>query len=154
MKLTFPFDINYKSCINTYMESLKPKDAAKVIGISYPTIKQWIYEGKIESVKTPGGHHRIPPHEIERLTGTILSASANDTTEKSSHSEPISVRNRLLGIVTEITTEGLFSEVTVEVGGQQIISIITRRGCEELGLKKGMAVHALFKATEVMVSRP
>lgn len=134
------------------MESLKPKDAAKLIGISYPTIKQWIYDGKIESVKTPGGHHRIPPQEIERLTGTA--AAGNSAAGKNLHSESISVRNRLLGIVTEITTEGLFSEVTIEVGGQRIISIITRRGGEELGLKKGMPVHALFKATEVMVSRP
>jgi molybdopterin-binding protein len=134
------------------MDSLKPKDAAKVIGISYPTIKQWIYEGKIESVKTPGGHHRIPPHEIERLTG-VRSETTNGAI-LNLHHEPISVRNRLLGTVMEVRSEGLFSEVTIDVGGQQIISIITRRGCEELGLKKGMQVHALFKATEVMVSCP
>ena len=133
------------------MESLKPKDAAKLIGISYPTIKQWIYDGKIEAVKTPGGHYRIPLKEVERLTG---GKAAIESAKRNSYFEPISVRNRLLGTVTDITTEGLFSEVTIEVGGQQIVSIITRRGCEELGLKKGMTVHALFKATEVMVSRP
>ena len=133
------------------MESLKPKDAARLIGISYPTIKQWIYDGKIESVKTPGGHHRISPKEIERLSGAKAAA---ENVPENSHFEPISVRNRLLGTITEIRTEGLFYEVTIEVGGQQIVSIITRRGCEELGLKEGMRVHALFKATEVMVSRP
>ena len=122
-----------------------------MIGISYPTIKQWIYDGKIESGKTPGGHHRIPPQEIERLSGA---KTATESARGNSHSEPISVRNRLLGVVTEIRSEGLFSEVTIEVGGQLIVSIITRRGCEELGLKEGMQVHALFKATEVMVSRP
>ena len=134
------------------MESLKPKDAAKLIGISYPTIKQWIYDGKIESVKTPGGHHRIPPQEVERLTGT--KAATTGDANQNSHSEPISVRNRLLGTVTEVRSEGLFSELTIEVGGQLIVSIITRRGCEDLGLKKGIQVYALFKATEVMVSRP
>lgn len=133
------------------MDSLKPKDAAKVIGISYPTIKQWIYEGKIESVKTPGGHHRIPPHEIERLTGV---KNSPQKPIQFGHTEPISVRNRILGTVLEVRSEGLFSEITIDVGGQQIISIITRRGCEELGLKRGMQVHALFKATEVMVSCP
>jgi molybdopterin-binding protein len=133
------------------MESLKPKDAAKLIGISYPTIKQWIYEGKVASVKTPGGHHRIPPAEIERLTG---GKAALESAKPNLYFESISVRNRLLGIVTEIYSEGLFSEVTIEVGGQLIVSIITRRGCEELGLKKGMPVHALFKATEVMISHP
>jgi molybdopterin-binding protein len=145
------FDFFYRNCINTHMESLKPKDAAKLLGISYPTIKQWIYDGKIESVKTPGGHHRIPPQEIERLSGAKAAA---ENAREISHPEPISVRNRLLGTVTEIRTEGLFSEVTIDIGGQQIVSIITRRGCEELGLKTGMRVHALFKATEVMVSRP
>ena len=133
------------------MESLKPKDAAKLIGISYPTIKQWIYEGKIKSIKTPGGHHRISPKEIERLTG-VKKTPVNQL--ENTHFEPISVRNRLSGKITDIRTEGLFSEVIVKVGDQQIISIITRGGCEELGLKKGMQVHALFKATEVMLGRP
>jgi molybdopterin-binding protein len=145
------FDFIAANCLNAYMESLKPKDAAKLIGISYPTIKQWIYDGKIASVKTPGGHHRIPSKEVERLTG---GKAVIENAKPKSHFEPISVRNRLLGTVTEISTEGLFSEVTIEVGGQLIVSIITRRGCEELGLEKGMTVHALFKATEVMVSRP
>ncbi len=133
------------------MPSLKPKDAAELIGISYPTIKQWIYDGKIESVLTPGGHHRIPSQEVERLTG---GKAALEAVGPRSYSEPISVRNRLLGTVTDIQSEGLFTEVTIEISGQQIVSIITRRGCDEMGLKKGMQVHALFKATEVMVSRP
>ena len=67
--------------------------------------------------------------------------------------EQISVRNRLIGIVTSISYEGFFAEVTVDVGGQRIVSIITRRGCDEMGLKVGMNAYALFKATEVMISR-
>jgi excisionase family DNA binding protein len=51
------------------VDYLKPTDAAKLLNVSYPTIKQWIYGGKIQSIKTPGGHHRIPRAEIERLTG-------------------------------------------------------------------------------------
>ena len=43
-------------------------DAARELGVSYPTIKQWIYHGKIKSVRTAGGHHRIPRSEIDRLT--------------------------------------------------------------------------------------
>jgi excisionase family DNA binding protein len=54
------------------MELLRPVDAARQVGISYPTIKQWIYAGKIRSVQTPGGHHRIPQSEIDRLTGALL----------------------------------------------------------------------------------
>lgn len=133
------------------MKFYKTKEAADLIGISYPTIKQWIYDGKIESSKTPGGHHRIPQAEIERLTGK------KQTTEKNgngTHIEHNSILNHFEGIVTDVRTEGMFSEITVDVGGQNIISIIPRRGCEELGLKKGVKVDAMFKATEVIISRP
>lgn len=137
------------------MESLKPKDAAKLIGISYPTIKQWIYEGKIESVKTPGGHHRIPETEIERLTGAKIAAKNTNQAQNASYYEHNTVLNRFEGTVVEISTEGMFSEVMVDVGGgQRVISIIPRRASEELGLKKGVHVHALFKATGVIISRP
>lgn len=131
-----------------YMENLKPKDAAEQIGISYPTIKQWIYSGKINSIRTPGGHHLIPVSEVERLLGhgeaNLMGDRAVDL---------ISVRNRLSGTVTSVSIQGLFAEVAVDVGGQQILSIITKRGCEEMKLRPGMQIHALFKATEVMISR-
>ena len=134
------------------MENLKLKEAANLIGISYPTIKQWIYNGKINSVKTPGGHHRIPASEVERLSGNKPD-KGTDIKSRSVTQESISVRNRLTGIVTNISYEGFFAEVTVDVGGQKIVSIITRQGCEEIRVRRGMSVHALFKATEVMISR-
>ena len=35
---------------------LSPRDAAQVLGISYPTLKQWIYKGQIKTVPSaPGG---------------------------------------------------------------------------------------------------
>ena len=46
---------------------LPPREAANILGISYPTLKQWIYRGKIKTAKTPGGHHRVPESEIDRL---------------------------------------------------------------------------------------
>ncbi len=134
------------------MENLKPKDAANLMGISYPTIKQWIYDGKIKSVKTPGGHHRIPASEVERVSGNKPDKRTG-MKSRSAMPELISVRNRLTGIVTNVSYEGLFAEVTVDVGGQMIVSIITRQGCEEMRVRRGMSVLALFKATEVMISR-
>ena len=50
-------------------ELLTPMEAARVAGVSYPTIKQWIYKGKIHTTKTAGGHYRIARGEIERVTG-------------------------------------------------------------------------------------
>ncbi|HMG32698.1 MAG TPA: helix-turn-helix transcriptional regulator [Blastocatellia bacterium] len=130
------------------MELLKPQDAAKMMSVSYPTLKQWIYSGKVHSVKTPGGHHRIPRSEVERFSRTTQSKR-----KRPAGLEAISGRNKLLGTVTEVRYEGLLAQVTMSVGGQLITSIITRDACQELGLKKGVRAFALIKATEVMVIR-
>jgi excisionase family DNA binding protein len=45
---------------------LKLRDAALQLGISFPTIKQWIYKKKIRSNRTAGGHHRIPQSEVDK----------------------------------------------------------------------------------------
>src|SRR5579864_8271177 len=47
-------------------ELLRPREAALELRVSFPALKQWIYHGKIRSVRTPGGHHRIPQSEVDR----------------------------------------------------------------------------------------
>jgi molybdate transport system regulatory protein len=59
----------------------------------------------------------------------------------------------LLGTVVEVRTDGLLAQVTLDVGGQLITSIITRDSCDSLGLASGVRAFALIKATEVMVIR-
>ena len=60
------------------------RDACKVLGVSYPALKQWIYKGKIKTVKTPGGHHRIPEAEIDRLLPAVPQRSAAAACQASS----------------------------------------------------------------------
>ena len=81
--------------------------------------------------------------EIDRLTNS----SPRKTSLRS-----ISGRNKLLGTITEVKTEGLLTQVTLDVGGQIVTAIITRQSSEELGLKMGMSAYALIKATEVMIA--
>ncbi|HSO76205.1 MAG TPA: TOBE domain-containing protein [Blastocatellia bacterium] len=130
---------------------LKPQDVARLIGVSYPTLKTWIYKGTVRSVLTPGGHHRIPQSEVDRLTQSKRTGSK--ASRKQSPLSAISGRNKLLGTVTEVKFEGLLAQVTINLGDQSITSIITSEACEELGLKKGVRAYALVKATEVMVIR-
>ena len=131
-------------------ELMKPADAARLAGVSYPTLKQWIYKGKIRSVKTVGGHHRVSRSEIERISGKTSSKARSG---KPVGLDAISGRNKLRGFVNDIRYEGLLVQVTIDVGGQLITSIITSDAAKALGLKKGSSVYALIKATEVMVIR-
>jgi excisionase family DNA binding protein/putative nucleotidyltransferase with HDIG domain len=40
------------------------REAAKILGVTVQTIKNYIYRGKMKSYKTPGGHHRILREDI------------------------------------------------------------------------------------------
>lgn len=131
------------------MSLLKIQQAADAIGVSYPTVKQWIYKGKINSIKTAGGHHRITQEEVDR----ILSTSEKPKAIVNTGLNAISGRNKLGGTITEIRFQGLLAQVTVDVGGQFVVSIITSDSAKSLELKKGMQVYALVKATEVMIIR-
>jgi molybdopterin-binding protein len=132
-------------------ELLKPMDAARLAGVSYPTVKQWIYQGKIHSTKTAGGHHRIARSEIDRVTGAVRTTLSRRG--KPVGLDAISGRNKLRGIVTDVRYEGLLVQVTMDIGGQTITSIITSDAARALGLEKSASVYALIKATEVMVIR-
>jgi molybdopterin-binding protein len=131
-------------------ELLKPIDAARLAGVSYPTLKQWIYKGKITTTRTAGGHHRIARSEIDRVTGA---STARKKKTRPVGLDAISGRNKLLGTILELRYEGLLVQVTIDVAGQQITSIITSDAARALELKEGVPVYALIKATEVMVIR-
>jgi len=66
----------------------------------------------------------------------------------------LSTRNHLKGTIDEIQMGDVLTHVTMRVGDSIIESVITRRSAEEMGLKKGDAVTAVVKATEVMIAKP
>jgi len=65
----------------------------------------------------------------------------------------LSARNQLKGTITGIQLGNVMGEVTVDVGGQQLVSVITRKSVESMGLEEGDAVVVVIKATEVMLGR-
>jgi molybdopterin-binding protein len=129
---------------------LKLRDAALELGISFPTIKQWIYREKIGSVRTPGGHHRIPQNEVDRLLYRTRDKTAR---QKNLTARQVSGRNQLVGRIDAVRLSGLMAEVKISIGDQQITSIITASSAREMNLKRGQTAAALIKSTEVMILR-
>jgi molybdopterin-binding protein len=63
----------------------------------------------------------------------------------------LSTRNRLPGTVTEVVKGEAAAKVTLQVGDNHVVALITRESADELGLKAGQQVTALVKATDVMI---
>ena len=124
---------------------LTPRQAAEKLGISYPAVKHWILAGRIRTVKTPGGHHRVP---IDSLSAFLSPEPVRSGAAR------ISGRNQLLGTVAELLIDGLLAKVVLSIGSQRVTAIITADAARELGLKPGEPAVALIKATEVMIIRP
>jgi molybdopterin-binding protein len=136
--------------METRRQLLTAREASRMLGISYPTIKKWILEGKIETVRTPGGHHRLSRACLQPF---LQADSAHSEQDSRARYRRVSGRNQLVGKVASVRIEGLMAEVVVVVGEIEMMAIITADAARELRLKKGEKVAALVKSTDVMIER-
>jgi molybdopterin-binding protein len=140
--------------MNSPATLLTPREAAAQIGVSYPAIKQWILAGKLRTIKTPGGHHRIPQAALKRYLPAPARPPAAASRERFRN---VSGRNQLVGVIVEVKISGLLAKVVLEIGdppkAQRITSIITADAVREMQLRKGQPAAALMKSTEVMITR-
>jgi molybdopterin-binding protein len=136
------------------MALLTVRAAAERLGVGYSTLKHWIYEGRVRTTQTPGGHHRIADSEIDRLTSrTGDSRGAGLRDEPTGLIVALSGRNRLYGHVDEVRTDGLLGQVRLRIGDQILTAVITADAIRELKLRRGDDAVAIVKSTEVMIAR-
>jgi molybdopterin-binding protein len=65
----------------------------------------------------------------------------------------ISARNQLKGRIIKVVHGPVGAEVTLHVApGVEIVSVITETSAKDLGLKDGMEVYAVIKASSVMIA--
>src|SRR6202020_1179317 len=112
---------------------LTPREAARFIGISYPTIKQWILSGKLKTVQTAGGHHRVSEAALKPF---LAKDKAKPESLSRERYRRVSGRNQLAGKVVSIRIEGLLAEVVLSIGDAHVMAIITAGAVRELQLKK------------------
>ena len=137
------------------LQLLTVRAAAKRMGIGYSTLKQWIYQGKIRTTQTAGGHHRISDAELDRFMARRAPARASKTQPAKATGiiVALSGRNQLRGFVEEVRTDGLVGQVRLRIGDQTLTAVITSDALTELKLRRGDDALAIIKATEVMIAR-
>jgi molybdopterin-binding protein len=136
------------------MANITVRQAAARLGVGYSTIKQWIYQGRVRTTQTPGGHHRVEESELDRL---LMRRGEPQARRRKAAPRGVIVslsgRNQLRGLVEEVRIDGLLAQVRLRVGDQSLTAVITRDAVVELKLRRGDEALAIVKSTEVMIAR-
>jgi molybdopterin-binding protein len=127
------------------MKTLTVKQAADLLHLNIKRVQSLARSGRLPAVRV-GRRWLFERERIESLLGSspVLVAAP---------SLAISARNRLRGRITQVRSDGLMAEVTLRIGDQELVSVITRSSVERMNLKEGDEVFAVIKSTEVMIGR-
>ena len=136
------------------MVNLTVRDAAVRLGVGYSTLKQWIYQGRVRTTQTPGGHHRIAETELDRLLAR-RGVAGTPKRKRTPRGVIVSLsgRNQLRGFVEEVRIDGLLAQIRLRVGDQSLTAVITKDAVSELKLRRGDEALAIIKSTEVMIAK-
>jgi len=76
------------------MRHLTITEVAQELNLSVATVKRYIYDGRIQSVKLRGGQHRIPQSEVERLLGDAAGRCRDSQTASGPTEDRLAVLER------------------------------------------------------------
>jgi molybdopterin-binding protein len=113
---------------------LTVSQAARQIGVSSDTIRRWAADGRLKSGRD-GRRITIPDEEVRRVVAERQPGRRSAT-------------NRFSGTVVEIEDNGLMSRVEMVVAYPvRLVATITADALEQMNLKPGLSVTAIFRAT-------
>jgi len=116
-------------------------EVSELLGVSDDTIRRWIDDGRIESAEGSS------PREI---TGESLARYLMSTNNLSG-SHTASSRNLLKGLVLEVESDKVMSQVVMQCGPFRVVSLISTEAVRDLDLKPGVIARAQIKATNVAI---
>ncbi|MGB3484239.1 MAG: helix-turn-helix transcriptional regulator [Mycobacterium sp.] len=130
------------------MSPFRVKDAAALLGVSDDTVRRWIDSGSLTADKDEAGRIVIAGEELAAFARNHATSPPDPLGISSS------ARNRFVGLVTQVTADGVMAEVQMQCGPFTVVSLMSRASAEELGLEPGKLAVAVVKATTVVVETP
>jgi molybdopterin-binding protein len=129
------------------MNTISAEQAAALLHVNVKRVQHLARKGRIPGVRV-GRKWLFHRADLERMLG-------KETGETRPEGRPIelSARNQLRGRIVGLNLDGVMAEVRVDLGGQELVSIITRASAERMGLSPGDSVLAVIKSTEIMIGR-
>jgi len=133
------------------MNEFRISEAAALLGVSDDTVRRWGETGKLRIRKAESGRQIVDGVD---LVPVMRDAAADSPIGTAFPHVRASARNRLTGIVTAVTRDGVMAQVELQAGPFRIVSLMSREAADELGLEPGMLAVASVKATMVGVELP
>ncbi|HTH04662.1 MAG TPA: TOBE domain-containing protein [Ilumatobacteraceae bacterium] len=130
------------------MSQIRVKDAAIYLGVSDDTLRRWIENGVLASSHDGSGRTVVDGLDLAQLArkNAVLPADPSEIGR--------SARNRFVGLVTEIISDTVMSQVELQCGPHRVVSLMSTEAVRELGLEPGSVAIAVVKATTVIVETP
>jgi molybdopterin-binding protein len=126
-------------------------EAAALLGVSDDTVRRWAEVGRLDLTRSDGGPAVIDGARVAALAQELATESALAAAFPASRA---SARNRLTGVVTRVTKDGVMAQVEMQAGPFRLVSLMSREAADELGLEPGSLAVASVKATTVVVELP
>lgn len=127
------------------MAQIRISDAAKLLGVSDDTVRRWVSGGALSAVTDDSGRMAVE--------GKVLAAFARE--QAKAVPEPAgsssSARNRFVGLVTDVKSDSVMSQVEMQCGPFRVVSLMSSESVRDLKLEPGSVAVAVIKSTTVIV---
>ncbi len=119
-----------------------------MLGVSDDTVRRWINAGTLGVTEDAAGRQVIAGSELASRAQDIAVAPRDPSGISSS------ARNRMVGLVTAITSDTVMSQVELQCGPHRMVSLMSTEAVRDLGLEIGSLAVAVVKATMVIIETP
>lgn len=135
-------------------DRLTRAQAAEALGVTPKTLVAWEKNGKIPTPQRDWRGWRLyDPVMLAEIRKRLLGDEKTQPGLEIPGME-LSARNRFVGIVKEVNSDRIMSEVVIELqSGEEVVSLISRASARRLRIRIGDRVCAIVKSTDVMLAR-
>ncbi|KUI26370.1 MerR family transcriptional regulator [Mycobacterium sp. IS-1742] len=131
------------------MPTIRVRQAADLLGVSDDTVRRWIDDGSLAASTDASGRKVVDGAELAAFARRNAAMAPKDPL-----GTPSSARNRFAGLVTDVVSDTVMSQVEMQCGPFTVVSLMSTDAVRELGLEPGSVAVAVVKATTVIVESP
>lgn len=130
------------------MSQYRIGEAARLLGVSDDTVRRWVASDALPASKDDSGHLVIDGADLAARAQSIAVTPDDPSGVESS------ARNRFVGLVTQILSDPVMSQVELQCGPYRVVSLMSTEAVRDLRLEVGSLAVAVVKSTMVIVETP